>query len=373
MSKQGKEKPEGATNKIWLFVIAAAVAAAVAGGVIYYRGGFSQPDPSEAKGDPDPAQLMQAGPLPDFVLGKADAPNIIVEYASMTCPHCAQFQKDVLPQLKAKYIDTGKANYILREFPLDNLAVGAFMLARCAGDDRYYPMVDALFDTQETWAVPGAEGKDKLLQIARQAGFSKERFDQCLADKELFNKIVETRARGHDVFGVDSTPTFFVNAKRMKGDHQLKDFDAMFAAQGVVVPDPRGTERPSRTSRRRAAPSQAQAPRRPAPSTETPKPGPRRPRRARRATRKSQMHAEVLGNGCGAGYGRVRARGLRGCGPRDRRRRPQGRDRARGADARGPARRPRAGQPERRRSPSSNMPRSPAPIARISSETSSRG
>ena len=267
MSKQDKGKPEVATNKIWLIVIAAAVAAVVAAGVIYYRGGFSQPDPSAAKGDPDPAQLMEAGPLPEFVLGKADAPNIIVEYASMTCPHCALFQKDVLPQLKAKYIDTGQAKYILREFPLDNLAAGAFMLARCAGDDRYYPMVDALFGTQETWAVPGSEGKDRLLQIARQAGISKERFDSCLADKVLFNKILQTRERGHDVFGVDSTPTFFVNAKRMKADHQLKDFDAMFAAQGVVVPEPAPSAKPS-------AETPAPSGETPAPSAETPAPSP---------------------------------------------------------------------------------------------------
>ena len=91
----------------------------------------------------------------------------------MTCPHCAAFQTTVLPELKTKYIDTGKARYILREFPLDNLAVAAFMLARCAGNDRYFPMIDALFATQTTWAVPGADGKDKLLLIARQAGWAK--------------------------------------------------------------------------------------------------------------------------------------------------------------------------------------------------------
>ena len=136
---------------------------------------------------------MAPGPLPDIIVGKADAPNTIVEYASMTCPHCAEFQTEVLPQLKTKYIDTGKARYMLREFPLDNLAAAAFMLARCAGDDRYYPMVDALFETQETWAAPGGDAKEKLLQIARQAGISKEQFDQCLADKELFGKIVQTR------------------------------------------------------------------------------------------------------------------------------------------------------------------------------------
>ena len=146
---------------------------------------------------------MAPGPLPEMALGNADAPNTIVEYASMTCPHCAQFQNVVLPELKTKYIDTGKARFILREFPLDGLAVAAFMLARCAGPDRYFPMVDALFETQKTWAVPGAEPRTSCCRFARQAGFSKESFDKCLADKELFNKIVEIRTHGYEKFGVD--------------------------------------------------------------------------------------------------------------------------------------------------------------------------
>jgi protein-disulfide isomerase len=265
VSEQHKAKSEEAGSKTWLMVIAAVVVAAViGGGVYYYRGGFGGSELTVAKGDPDVSELMQPGALPDVVIGKADAPVTIVEYASMTCPHCAQFQTVVFPQLKAKYIDPGNAKYMLREFPLDNLAVGAFMLARCAGEDRYYPMVDGLFGTQETWAIPGPEAKDKLLLIARQAGFSKERFDQCLGDKELFNKIVETRSRGHDRFAVDSTPTFFVNGKRMKGDHQLKDFDDMFAELGVTAPA--ATEAPSASEPK---PPSAETPQ---PSTETSEP-----------------------------------------------------------------------------------------------------
>ena len=113
------------------------------------------------------------------------------------------FHTDVFPELKTKYVDTGKVRFVFREFPLDNLAVAAFMLARCAGDDRYFPMVGALFETQKTWAVPGADAKDKLLLIAKQAGISQEQFDKCLADKELFGKIVEVRQRGHEKFGVE--------------------------------------------------------------------------------------------------------------------------------------------------------------------------
>jgi protein-disulfide isomerase len=219
---------KAAPNRTLYIVLGLVLAVAVAAGAYYWRGGFDQSGARVAdkdKVDPDVAVLMEPGPLPDIIIGSANAPNTIVEYASMTCPHCAQFQTEVFPELKKKYIDTGKVRYMLREFPLDNLAAAAFMLARCAGDDRYYAMVDAMFSTQESWAMPGVDAKEKLLQIARQAGISKEQFDQCLANKELFGKIVKTREIANDKFQVDSTPTFFVNGKRLKGDHQLKDFD----------------------------------------------------------------------------------------------------------------------------------------------------
>lgn len=218
-------------NKLKFILIGVLVAVLAAAGIYYYRGGFASHPARVAdkdKTDPSVTELMKQGPLPDIFIGKADAPNTIVEYASMTCPHCAQFQVEVMPDLKAKYIDTGKAKYVLREFPLDNLAVAAFMLARCAGDDKYYPMVDALFATQANWAVAGGDAKDRLLQIARQAGISKEQFDKCLADKDLFNKIVEVRTRANEEFQVDSTPSFFINGKRLKGDHQIKDFEIAF-------------------------------------------------------------------------------------------------------------------------------------------------
>jgi len=223
-AESGKEDA-AETNKTWFYIVGAVVAAALVGGIVYWRAGSAGGVSPGEKKDPDLAELMAPGPLEDISLGKADAPNTIVEYASMTCPHCAQFHKIVLPELQTKYIDTGQARLILREFPLDGLAVAAFMLARCAGPDRYYPMVGAMFETQQTWAVPGADGKEKLLLIAKQAGFSKEKFDQCLADKELFNKIVETRTRGNEEFGVESTPSFFVNGKRLTGEHTLQDFE----------------------------------------------------------------------------------------------------------------------------------------------------
>lgn len=239
-SKAPDSKASGGMSTTTTLILAAVVAVLAAAGIYGYRGGFSGElaAPGDPKADPAVAELMKPGPLPEMVMGSADAPNTIVEYASMTCPHCALFQKEVLPQLKTKYIDTGKVKYILREFPLDGLALAAFMVARCSGDGRYYPMVDALFETQPTWAVTGNEGKDKLLLIARQSGMSKEEFDKCLADKEMFDKIVEVRRRGNEEFGVDSTPSFFVNGKRLGTEHTLKDFEA------ILEPD-KATETPA--------------------------------------------------------------------------------------------------------------------------------
>jgi protein-disulfide isomerase len=239
--KSAEASPEASAGKSKTgLIIGAVVVAVVAAGIFYLRSGPSQPNPNAPKTNPDIAELMKQGPLPDIALGSADAPNTIIEYASMTCPHCARFHNDIYPKLKEKDIDTGKVKFIFREFPLDGLAVAASMLARCAGPDRFYPMIDGLFETQSTWAVPGEDGKKKLELIAKQAGFSKESFEKCLADKDLFNKIVKERQRANKEFGVDSTPTFFINGKRLTGEHELKDFEAMFKGAS-----PDGTPPPS--------------------------------------------------------------------------------------------------------------------------------
>jgi protein-disulfide isomerase len=235
-AKKAETKPatetgaSGGGSRIGLYVVAALAVLAIIGGAFYYlRGGQSSDLATE---------LMKPGPLEDIVIGSADAPNTIVEYASMTCGHCANFHTKVFPELKAKYIDTGKARFILREFPLDGLATAAFMVARCSGNDRYYPMVDGLFETQKTWAVPGSEGKEKLLLVAKQAGFSQERFDQCLADKELFDKIVQVRQRAHEDFEVDATPTFFINGKKLQGGTDIEQFDlALSGGEPEAKPD----------------------------------------------------------------------------------------------------------------------------------------
>jgi protein-disulfide isomerase len=163
---------------------------------------------------PSTAELMQAGPLGEQSVGKPDAPVTVIEYASMTCGHCANFHNKSYPELKKRYIDTGKVRYILREFPLDPLAAGAFMLARCAGKDKYFPLVETLFEQQQQWAVQ--RPIEPLFAIARQAGFTRESFDACLKDQKMLEGIEWVRDRGAK-FGVNSTPTFFINGKMYPG------------------------------------------------------------------------------------------------------------------------------------------------------------
>jgi protein-disulfide isomerase len=174
------------------------------------------------------AELMKPGPLPELTLGSPEAPITVVEYASMTCGHCAHFHNTVFPQLKEKYIDTGKAHFILREFPLDNLAVAASMLARCSGGDKTFPLISALFAKQDDWAFVRGDPRPELLKFAKQAGFTKESFDKCLTDQKLLDEVVAVRTRASQVFGVDATPTFFVNGKRLSGV-SLEDFEKAFA------------------------------------------------------------------------------------------------------------------------------------------------
>jgi protein-disulfide isomerase len=180
--------------------------------------------------------LMQPGPLPELSLGKADAPVTIIEYASMTCPHCAHFHKTVYPILKEKYIDTGKVRFIFREFPLDDLAVAASMLARCAGgtgsnasSEKSLALIDVLFNAQDKWAV--RQPIPPLLQIAKQAGMTQASFDECLKDQKLYNDILAIRQRGSDSFKVESTPTLFINGKMQKGGVSVEELEKLIQAQ----------------------------------------------------------------------------------------------------------------------------------------------
>ena len=177
-------------------------------------------------------ELMAPDALPDMVMGDAKAPVTVIEYASMTCPHCAHFTETTFPELKKRYIDTGKVRFIFREFPLDQLAAAAFMLARCAGEtdsSKYFTMVDTMFRQQRVWAVE--KPVPPLLALAKQAGFTQASFDACLSNQKLLDGIEAVRNRAADKFKVSSTPSFFINGTLVSGamtiDEMAKQIDPL--------------------------------------------------------------------------------------------------------------------------------------------------
>jgi len=169
------------------------------------------------------ADLTTAGPLGDVWLGPADAKVTIIEYASLTCGHCATFHRDTWPALKAKYIDTGKARFTLREFPLDPLATAGFMLARCNGNDKYVAMTDLLFAQQKAWAFT-EKPVDALAAMVKQAGFTQESFEACLKRQDIYDAVTQVKDRGAKA-GVESTPTFFINGQKRSGALTIAEFD----------------------------------------------------------------------------------------------------------------------------------------------------
>jgi protein-disulfide isomerase len=176
---------------------------------------------------PGRAELLKLGP-DDRVLGKAGAPITIIEYASLTCPHCAHFEDDVLPKLKAKWIDTGKARLVMRDYPLDQPALRAATLARCAPPDKFYGLVETMFAQQPQWVL-AKDYKTALARIAELAGISRKEFDACLANKAIENQVLESRLKATQVLGVNSTPTFFINGTQLTGAPTEEAFDTFLS------------------------------------------------------------------------------------------------------------------------------------------------
>jgi protein-disulfide isomerase len=169
------------------------------------------------------------GPKPDLVIGKADAPVTIVEYASLTCGHCATFHTQVLPGLKEKYITTGKVRLIYRDFPLDDLAMTASLLARCtASPDKALEMIGDLFSTQDTWAAPKV-AEVELKKLSAKFGLEGDAFDACFKNDPLFEQLVQSQEHAEKELKVDGTPAFFINGKKFEGRPVLEDFDKALA------------------------------------------------------------------------------------------------------------------------------------------------
>jgi protein-disulfide isomerase len=164
--------------------------------------------------------------LPDMALGPANASVTITEYASMTCPHCATFAKEVFPKIKSEYIDTGKVRYVFREFPLDIKAAAGSMLARCIAKEdsgKYFAVIDLLFKQQNDWASKNTA--ETLGRIGKQAGLSQQAVEDCLKDQALLDKIAADQKYASEVLKVDSTPTFFINGDKIKGETSFEEFD----------------------------------------------------------------------------------------------------------------------------------------------------
>jgi protein-disulfide isomerase len=163
--------------------------------------------------------------LPDMALGPANASVTITEYASMTCPHCAAFNETVFPKIKSEYIDSGKVRYVFREFPLDIKAAAGSILARCIAKDdsgKYFAVTDMLFKQQNDWMKNSAE---TLTRIGKQAGLSQQAVEDCLKDQALLDKIAADQKYAAEILKVDSTPTFFINGEKIKGEISFEEFD----------------------------------------------------------------------------------------------------------------------------------------------------
>lgn len=163
----------------------------------------------------------------DRVMGAADAPITMIEYASFTCPHCASFHNDILAQIKSAYIDTGQVKLVFRDYPLDQAALRAAQLTQCVSPLVYFPIVSLLFKEQGNWARSGDPLKG-LAQIAAGAGLDQARFQACLDDKTLLDRIIARAQEAQEKYGVDSTPTFFVNGRKITGAVPFEEFEKMF-------------------------------------------------------------------------------------------------------------------------------------------------
>lgn len=172
---------------------------------------------------PAPTRDALLKPLADdFQMGNTDAKAVIIEYSSLSCPHCAEFHNKIFPKVKEEYIDTGKALFIHRDFPLNGPALKGAMLAQCS-PEQYFTFLKVLFSTQSKWAF-SPDSMKVLEMTAKLGGISKEKFDACMNDKKIEQRILQTRKDAADVLKVESTPTFFVNGEPVKGGHDFEEF-----------------------------------------------------------------------------------------------------------------------------------------------------
>lgn len=217
-------------NKATLPIVVVIVAAGI-GALLFFQNSGSGPNASEvgthqtADGNTQTASAPEGNPLiTPRILGNPDAPVTMIEYSSMTCPHCASFHRDALPLIKKNYIDTGKLKLEMRDFPLNDGAVLGSLLARCAPEDRYFALVDLLFAQQQAWAR--SEGMiGELARIGGFAGMSQDDLQACFENEELFQAIREQREVWASTHEITSTPTFYINGVQVRGSQSYEEFE----------------------------------------------------------------------------------------------------------------------------------------------------
>ena len=177
---------------------------------------------------------VSAQPLPPIekmvaerILGNTDAPVEVIEYASLTCPHCAAFHNGPWPALKKEYVDTGKVKMIYRDFPTDQMALAASMIARCAPEDRYFGIIELMFRTQDNWRR-STNPREDLANIGRLAGMSQTTIEACMRNQAVYDGVMKQRNVGIKKHNIDSTPTLIVNGKKIEGGLALEEFRQVF-------------------------------------------------------------------------------------------------------------------------------------------------
>ncbi|MGH6833613.1 MAG: DsbA family protein [Methyloceanibacter sp.] len=201
--------------------IAVAVALSGCGG----GAGGPAPPIDKATYVPPQQELMAPGPLGDRVLGKATAPVTVIEYVSLTCPHCANFEKTLFPRMKKEFIDSGKVRYIVREFPIGRTAGTAAIVNRCAPEDKYFFLLNQFLTRQPEW-VSQEVRPDAIFSVAKASGMTRETFDKCLSNQVIIDGLTEVKQRGRQ-FGVIGTPTFFINGRKAQGEVTFDEIKAM--------------------------------------------------------------------------------------------------------------------------------------------------
>ena len=207
--------------------VSASIPIAVAVALSGCGGGAMGPAPPIDKATyvPPQAELMAPGPLGERVLGKPNAPVTVIEYVSLTCPHCANFQKHLFPRVKKEFIDTGRVRYIVREFPIGHTSGTAAIINRCAPEDKYFFLLNQFLTRQPEW-VSQEVRPDAIYSVAKSSGMSRETFDKCLSNQTIIDGLTEVKQRGRQ-FGVIGTPTFFINGRKAQGEVTYDEIKAL--------------------------------------------------------------------------------------------------------------------------------------------------